>query len=215
MAAKGEFDRNKLSQLVSDLREQLGMTQDQFALYYTETTGLSCTYGFVQSLENKSKNSVPSYPNMRGLAEILEVSIGELDTYLHNPEIEKLSDACKRPEYFETLLKGQKYVLSILKEKYSAEERLSIAQALLSESIAEIQERLSKFKEKANKKMENLFPAIRDMWIPPNMGMWTFLEAKGLKEECQEFINQPEVRDPLLSKNQMPNWKCTFFDDLD
>lgn len=86
------MDRSKLSRLITEKMLELGMTQEQFAKYFSEVAKNPVTYGFVQSLTNPKKTSIPEYQNMVGIARMYNVTIDELHEYLTNPDIEDIKD---------------------------------------------------------------------------------------------------------------------------
>jgi transcriptional regulator with XRE-family HTH domain len=86
------MDKRKLSDLIIRKRNELGMTQVQFAEYFSNSTGTKVTYGFIQALENPNKASTPEWSNMKGIAEIYGLSLDELDLYLSDDSIISLDD---------------------------------------------------------------------------------------------------------------------------
>lgn len=87
------MNKQKLSMLILNKRQELKMTQQKFAEYFSEITGNKVTYGFIQALENPTKTSTPEWINMKGIAKIYGVGLDELDAYLTNDEITDISEA--------------------------------------------------------------------------------------------------------------------------
>ena len=89
------MDRKKLSKLFADKQMELGMTQKQFAEWFSKLGGNEVSDGFIGSMIHPKKTSVPEWGNMQTIAKMWNVSLDELNLYLENDEVESILDASK------------------------------------------------------------------------------------------------------------------------
>jgi transcriptional regulator with XRE-family HTH domain len=139
------MNRAKLSKLVSDKMTELGMTQEQFAEYFSKIAGNQVTYGFVQSLANPRKSSIPEYQNMKGIAKMCGVTLDELDFYLENDDIidiQEVSKSYKRiAEDVAASIKEAEYAIV---NNFSPKEVLRIGLSLVESGVESIDEQIQK-----------------------------------------------------------------------
>lgn len=147
------MNRAKLSKLVSDKMSELDLTQEQFAEYFSKIANNKVTYGFVQSLANPRKTSIPEYQNMKGIAKMYGVTLDELDRYLEDDDvidIREVSESYRNlsEEFSASPSEAQHAIL----KNFSPSECMRIGLSLIETSIDSIQSQL----EKADKIAEAL-----------------------------------------------------------
>jgi hypothetical protein len=76
--------RIKLSNLIKKKMESLGMSQEAFCNWITETTGLAgLTYGALQAWEDpKRSGNLPNCDNFYALSKVFETTMDDLYAYL-------------------------------------------------------------------------------------------------------------------------------------
>jgi transcriptional regulator with XRE-family HTH domain len=72
----------KLSELVSKIRENRGETQREFGDYLETLISRRVSYGLIQTLENPNAKTIPSDDVLEAIAQINNMSMGELLMYL-------------------------------------------------------------------------------------------------------------------------------------
>jgi transcriptional regulator with XRE-family HTH domain len=137
------MNRAKLSKLVSEKMEELGMTQDQFAEYFSKVAGNTVTYGFVQSLANPRKTSIPEYQNMRGIARLYGVTMDELDEYLENDEIVDIKEVNSIYDRFKKKIEvDPEAACHALESSFGGEALLRISQRLIDAALKDIKDKM-------------------------------------------------------------------------
>jgi hypothetical protein len=142
------MNRAKLSKLVTDKIEELGMTQDQFAEYFSNIAKNPVTYGFVQSLSNPKKTSIPEYQNMRGIARMYNITLDELDFYLENDEIIDIKEiASAYKEFRKNTPLDLDSARHAIKKSFSPNELMKLGMSLIQDGMESMQAKI----EQANK----------------------------------------------------------------
>jgi transcriptional regulator with XRE-family HTH domain len=150
------MNRAKLSKLVSEKMEELGMTQDQFAEYFSKVAGNEVTYGFVQSLANPRKTSIPEYQNMRGIARMCGITLDELDEYLENDDIVDIKEVSGRYASFKSEVEmGIDSACHAISTSFGGEQILRISQKLIDAALDDI-----KGKIETAEKISEMFKAL-------------------------------------------------------
>lgn len=150
------MNRAKLSKLVSEKMDELGMTQEQFAEYFSKVAGNEVTYGFVQALANPRKTSIPEYQNMRGIARLYGVTMDELDEYLENDEIVDIKEVSSTYDRFKDQVSvDADTAIHAIESTFNGESRLRIAQKLIDSALNDIKNKLD-----AAEKISEMFKAL-------------------------------------------------------
>jgi len=148
------MNRQKLSQLIIDKRKNRGETQVQFAEYFSDLAGEELSYGFIQGLENKDKTSVPEWGNMKAIAKMYNVTLGELDLYLEDDSITDIKDITSSYQSLSQNISPD-LLIQIIKDKMPIDEWGKIGLTLIQDAFAGTKEKI----EKADSIME-LFQKI-------------------------------------------------------
>ena len=87
------INRQKLIKLFTDKQDELGMTQEQLAKWFSELGGNTVSHGFIQTMTSPKKTSTPEWDNMKTIAKMWNVTLDELNFYLENDEITDIKNA--------------------------------------------------------------------------------------------------------------------------
>jgi len=137
------MNRKKLSQLISDKRQSLGMTQRQFAEYFSQLAENKVTYGFIQSLENTDLESVPEWGNMKAIAKMYNVNLAELDLYLENDSIVDIKDVTSAYQALSQDINSD-LLIQIVKDKLPVDKWGKIGLTLIQDAFTATQEKIEK-----------------------------------------------------------------------
>jgi hypothetical protein len=145
------MNRAKLSKLVADKMTELEMTQEQFAEYFSKVADNTVTYGFVQSLANPRKTSIPEYKNMRGIAKMYGITLDELDTYLEDDDIVDIKEVSKGyKKMSETISVSPDDAQHAILSSFDSASAIKIGINLIQSSLAGIEDKLKKADQIAN-----------------------------------------------------------------
>jgi aspartate/tyrosine/aromatic aminotransferase len=87
------LNRQKLIKLFVDKQDELGMTQDQLAKWFSDLGGNTVSHGFIQTMTSPKKTSTPEWDNMKTIAKMWNVTLDELNYYFENDEIKDVKEA--------------------------------------------------------------------------------------------------------------------------
>lgn len=139
------MNRAKLSKLVSDKMTELGMTQEQFAEYFSKVADNQVTYGFVQSLANPRKTSIPEYQNMKGIARLYGVTLDELDAYLNDDDVIDIKEVSKSYRTLaNTMSASPQEAEHAILSTFGPSDILKIGVSLINSGVGALDEQLQK-----------------------------------------------------------------------
>lgn len=126
--------------LILNKRQELKMTQVQFADYFSNLTGNTVTYGFIQALENAQKASIPEWINMKGIATLYGLTLDELDLYLTDDTINDLSEVSEATKKMNKELENDPQVIFGVIKKMDIKDKVEILKAVTDEICKKLAE---------------------------------------------------------------------------
>ncbi len=135
------MNKHKLANLIKDKRLQMGLTQEGFAQWFSQQTGVTISYGGIQNWESVSKRTVPEWESMKAIASVFNVSLNELDIYLENDEIKDLNEISSYiADNKDQIKQNPEMVLNLISESLNTEEKLLIFDGLYRDLVHNIKE---------------------------------------------------------------------------
>jgi hypothetical protein len=136
------LNRQKLIKLFVDKQDELGMTQDQLAKWFSDLGGNTVSHGVIQTMTSPKKTSTPEWDNMKTIAKMWNVTLDELNYYFENDEIKDVKEASKayQQAVSQTLDKGM--IESIVIKHLEPEDIAPLAIKLITISVDKMKEQL-------------------------------------------------------------------------
>jgi hypothetical protein len=131
------MDRDKLSRLIKAKQEELQMNQVEFAQHFSSLVKKPVSYGWVQSVTNPKKDSVPDWENMVGIAKLWKVGLDELHEYLENPSVESIYDVSTLYKKATSQTMDVSMTWKII-EPMTSEEKSSLMKLLLDDLLGSL-----------------------------------------------------------------------------
>ena len=136
------LNRQKLIKLFTDKQDELGMTQEQLAKWFSELGGNTVSHGFIQTMTSPKKTSTPEWDNMKTIAKMWNVTLDELNYYFENDEIKDIKEASRAYQQVVSQTLDKSMIESIVIKHLEPEDIAPLAIKLMSISVDKMKERV-------------------------------------------------------------------------
>lgn len=136
------MNRKKLSRLVVDKQQELEMTQEQFAEWFSEIASNKVSYGFIQALSDTRKTSIPEWVNMKGIAKMWNLTLDELDLYLENDEITDVKEISSVYQELAGKTIDEKMIFDVITTSLPIKAWIAISTKLIEKAFSSVESKL-------------------------------------------------------------------------